>query len=321
MRLKKINTIIYLALAVVFFCVQGYAYAGTCIGCHDNPLYEKADALRLNECLQCHGRAEHPYKESLLSGKLAYAEAVPEGTAKGLDEKQLEADLSGMVHIKAGEFMMGSDDRLRDEKPAHVVYVDEFYIDIYEVTKSDYKKFIDATGRTAPEAWEGGSYPEGKSEHPMTYVTWNDADDYCRWQGKRLPSEREWEKAARGTDGRVYPWGNKWDLNKSNNPLRAIEATMPVGSFEEGKNQNGLYDMSGNVWEWVDDVYLPHPGSDYVNIEFGDHYKILKGGSWWDCMFYGCGISAPTYNRAFFAPSTISDSYGFRCAADKPEAK
>ena len=91
---------------------------------------------------------------------------------------------------------------------------------------------------------------------------------------------------------------------------------MPVGSFEAGKNQYGLYDMSGNVWEWVDDDYLPHAGSDYVSPEFGNRYKILKGGSWWDCMFYGCGISAPTYNRSFFTADTKNDSFGFRCAAD-----
>jgi formylglycine-generating enzyme required for sulfatase activity len=167
-----------------------------------------------------------------------------------------------------------------------------------------------------PDHWENGQIPVGKEDHPVVFVTWYDADAYCKWIGKRLPRETEWEKAARGTDERIYPWGNEWDLEKSNNPLRGHEDTMPIGSFEEGKSPYGLYDMSGNVWEWVDDYYLPHPGSNYESPEFGTKHRMLKGGSWWDCMFYGCGISAPTYNRAFFDANTKNDSSGIRCVVE-----
>ncbi len=299
------------------------ARAETCVGCHTRPKYKKEDASRLKECLRCHGAAGHPLKPAAGGWSIegtAEAAADTSQPHKGFDgpERHPKPDLEGMVLIPAGEFLMGTDDRLRDEKPALTSYIGAFYIDKYEVTNRDYKEFVDATGHAPPDDWTGTDYPPGKGNHPVIYVSWYDADAYCRWRGKRLPREAEWEKAARGTDGRIYPWGDEWDLNKSNNPLRGHEGTMPVGSFEAGKSPYGLYDMSGNVWEWVDDEYLPHPGSDYVSPEFGSKYKILKGGSWWDCMFYGCGISAPTYNRSFFDPNTKNDSFGFRCAADAP---
>lgn len=308
-------------LVTIALSVPLKAYAETCNGCHTNPKFQKADKNVLTECLACHGRAGHPLKDSAVSTALSRtsgeAEAAePVAGVKAYTPESVEPDLKDMVRIPEGEFLMGTDDRLRDEKPAHVVYIDAFYIDIYEVTNADYKRFVDKTGHAPPNDWEAETYPEGHERHPVIFVDWYDSKAYCEWRGKRLPREREWEKAARGTDGRVYPWGDEWDLNKSNNPLAGREGTVPVGSFESGKNQFGLYDMSGNVWEWVDEEYFPHPGSDYVNPEFGSHYKLLKGGSWWDCMFYGCGISAPMYNRSLFEPVTKSDSYGFRCAAD-----
>jgi formylglycine-generating enzyme required for sulfatase activity len=290
-------------IVLLFF---GAAYGSeTCRECHMNPKYEKEDIGRLKECLRCHGMAGHPYKDGT---KEAEAAEIPPAAKK--------PELSQMVFIPEGEFLMGSDDRLRDEKPLHVVYVRSFYIDRFEVTNRDYKRFVDSTGYAAPDNWKGGAYPAGLGTHPVIYVSWHDALNYCKWRAKRLPREREWEVAARGADGRIYPWGNVWDLNKSNNPLRGHEGAMPVRSFEKGRSPYGLYDMSGNVWEWVDDDYAAHPGSDYSSPEFGSRYKILKGGSWWDCMFYGCGISAPTFNRSFFSPDTKNDSFGFRCAAD-----
>jgi formylglycine-generating enzyme required for sulfatase activity len=326
-----IKTLVVFFVAVGFLVAAVPALADTCIGCHTNPKYEKKDADRLAECLQCHGDAGHPLKDK--AGKTLPREAVKKGSIEIAKHPQIKktfkarklvaSDYKEMIFIPSGEFLMGSDDRLRDEKPALISYVDGFYIDVYEVTNKDYKEFIDVAEReVVPTHWDKGKdkrqYPREKSNHPVVFVSWHDADDYCRWRGKRLPRETEWEKAARGADGRVYPWGNVWDLEKSNNPLKGIEDTLPIGSFEAGKSPYGLYDMSGNVWEWVNDKYLPHAGSDYVSPEFGNKYKILKGGSWWDCMFYGCGISAPTYNRSFFDANTRNDSFGFRCAADKP---
>lgn len=305
--------------AMLFY--NSYSYADTCVDCHTNPTYKKEDIEKLKQCLTCHGVAGHPYKDAnpkkrvIGTAEAADKEINPDSQHSSHSASQRQ-DPKDMVLIPAGEFIMGTDDRLRDEKPLHVVYVNSFFIDKFEVTNEAYKIFVDATGHPAPDDWKENNYPAGKGKHPVIFVEWNDADAYCRWSGKRLPRETEWEKAASGTDGRIYPWGNEWDINKSNNPLRGHEGTMPVGSFENGKSPYGLYDMSGNVWEWVDDYYAPHPGSDYVSPEFGAKYRLLKGGSWWDCSFYSCGISAPVFNRAFFAPSTRNDSFGFRCAQD-----
>lgn len=309
-QIKIMRRLIYILPLIfqVMLFYNAYVYANTCIDCHTNPKYKKEDIEKLKKCLTCHGIAGHPYKDAApRKGVIGVAEAA---------EKDIISDLKDMVLIPAGEFPMGTDDRLRDEKPLHVVYIRAFYIDRFEVTNEDYKKFTSASGYYAPDNWEYGRYPSGKGKHPVIFVNWNDADAYCKWRGKRLPREREWEKAARGADGLIYPWGNKWDMNKSNNPLRGYEGTMEVGSFEAGKSPYGLYDMSGNVWEWVDDYYLSHPGSDAVSPEFGQKYRMLKGGSWMDCSFYTCGISAPVFNRSFFDSSTKNDSFGFRCALD-----
>lgn len=222
--------------------------------------------------------------------------------------------IPGMVFIDSGEFIMGSNERWDDESPEHISKTNAFYIDLYEVTNRDYKKFVDATQRTPPHHWTQGHTPKGKEDHPVTYVSWFDANDYCQWTGKRLPTEQEWEKAARGEGGNIYPWGNLWSLEKSNNPYKHSTGTQPVGSYPEGRSVYGLYDMSGNVWEWVDAYYLPHPGNTIPKPEYGEDKRVLKGGSWFDCLSYGCGLSAPTFNRSFFNPDVKNNSFGFRCA-------
>ena len=219
-----------------------------------------------------------------------------------------------MIFIDAGEFIMGSNERWDDESPEHINQTGTFYIDLYEVTNAKFKKFIDATKRIPPYHWAQGRIPKGKENHPVTYVSWLDASDYCQWTGKRLPDEMEWDKAARGEDGNIYPWGQLWTLDKSNNPYKHATGTEPVGSYPEGRSVYGLYDMSGNVWEWVDAYYLPHPGNTIPKPEYGRDKRVLKGGSWFDCLSYGCGLSAPTFNRSFFNPEVKNNSFGFRCA-------
>jgi len=226
-----------------------------------------------------------------------------------------------MVLIPAGEFTMGSDNRLPDEGPQHVVNLKAFYIDIYEVTNLQYKKFNDATKRRSPTHFRNRTFPQGKADHPVIYVSWEDADAYCRWAGKRLPTDEEWEKAARGTDGRIFPWGDEFNVLNANTPLRwqqigAFGDTTPVGAFAGGVSPYGVYDMSGNVWEWTASWYKAYPNNKVPSESYGERYKTLKGGSWFDCSFYNCGISAPVFNRAFFSIRTRNDSFGFRCAKD-----
>jgi sulfatase modifying factor 1 len=235
--------------------------------------------------------------------------------AKSSEKKAASPLPAGMTAIPAGEFIMGSNERWDDESPEHIAATGAFYIDLNEVTNEKYKVFTDATKREAPYHWPDGNLPKGKEQHPVVYVSWFDAKAYCEWNGgKRLPNEQEWEKASRGDDGFTYPWGHEWSLDKSNNPYKNSTGTEPIGSYPNGKSPYGLYDMSGNVWEWVDSYYLPHPGNTVHRAEYGEDKRILKGGSWFDCLSYGCGLSAPTFNRSFFTPEVRNNSFGFRCA-------
>jgi len=212
---------------------------------------------------------------------------------KQTDEITWQKDGAKMRLIPAGEFQMGSND-YDDEKPVHTVYVDAFYMDKYEVTVGQYKKFIQATGHRAPD-WSDVSKYSPTDNHPIVYVSWEDAQAYCKWAGKRLPTEAEWEKAARGgLVGKKYPWGDeapdaggKYRANYyvgNNGTADGYEYCAPVGSFPP--NGYGLYDMAGNVWEWCLDAYE----SDYynrsqkhnpVNSNFTNVKRcVFRGGSW-----------------------------------------
>jgi iron(II)-dependent oxidoreductase len=294
---------------------------GKCQDCHDsdNPVNAStANSLRIK-------KIDMPHK---ISTRLSEAKPEISSNRKKIFGMRFPLYSNGsrlgeapnqMVLIPAGKFLMGTDIRLSDEGPQHTVTLPPYYIDMFEVTNLQYKKFNDAVNGRSPLHWRNRTFPQGKADHPVVFVTWDNANEYCHWAGKRLPTDQEWEKAARGTDGRMFPWGDEFNTFKANTPLRWQEIgglgdTTPVGSFEEGNSPYGLYDMSGNVWEWTDSWYKAYPGNKIGSESYGERYKTLKGGSWFDCSFYKCGISAPVFNRAFFAKKVKNDSFGFRCA-------
>lgn len=258
----------------------------------------------------------------------------------GCDKKSSapEISLDDMILIPAGTFLMGSSDEevtsvvralgggelgpdvqwFAAERPQQEMHIDEFYIDKYEITNAQYKKFIEATGHSLPRHWEGGTYPEGKAEHPVVYVSWEDATAYCQWVGKRLPNEFEWEKASRGTDARIWPWGNTFDITKCNVESWEGSGSRPVGSYPEGVSPYGVYDMAGNVWEWTSSWYKAYPGSDYTTTEFGEKLRVLRGGSWYHYNSLG-PIGARCASRDRAVPQSVSYVAGFRCAISPSE--
>ncbi len=243
-----------------------------------------------------------------------------------------KVDVPGdMVYIPAGEFIMGSEEIdpegfakefgvrkggfYEDEGPARKVTLKAFFMDKYEVTNGQYKAFTDASGHTPPITWEGGTYPEGKGNHPVSNVSWYDAHAYCKWAGKRLPTEEEWEKAARGPHGNVYPWGNEYGKDKAN--LDNTDITNPVGSYKSDRSYYGVYDMGGNVMEWVASWYEPYPGSKADNKDFGRKHKVLRGGAGGSVGHYNLGkVFARATFRQYNDPSGSAEDGGFRCAAD-----
>ena len=286
-------------------------------------------------CKECHTSAGPPAVDYTKPECVECHTVMDDGTPRQISGPAAAAPAghpTKMLPVPPGEFIMGNNGRGptegsgdADEKPKRVVYTDAFWIDQHEVTNAQYKAFVDAANRRAPKHWKGGpdgageSIPTGKADHPVVYVDWFDANDYCHWAGKRLPTEAEWEKASRGADGRVFPWGNTFDPNKANTPQYWLSRkkdgdTMPVGRFKDAISPYGAYDMSGNVYEWVANWYKPYPGNHEPNAHYGEKNKIVRGGSWYDCLSYGCGLSAPSYNRSRFSPEIRNKGFGFRCA-------
>jgi formylglycine-generating enzyme required for sulfatase activity len=222
-----------------------------------------------------------------------------------------------MVLVPAGEFSMGSPEGDPDEKPAHKVQISAFFMDKYEVTVKQYAAFLQESGGDRPAEWKTMNKTANQNR-PVMGVDWAEAARYCKWAGKRLPTEAEWEKAARGTDGRLYPWGNDpptpLHANYGKKEWNNHEALVPVGTLEAGKSPYGIYDMAGNVWEWVSDWY----DNDYYKNSPLDSpagpptggFKVIRGGSW--------NTSARNLRAAdrYFDPPSFRSQYvpGFRCA-------
>ncbi|MGE0133012.1 MAG: SUMF1/EgtB/PvdO family nonheme iron enzyme [Blastocatellales bacterium] len=188
----------------------------------------------------------------------------------------------GMVYVLGGVLRVGRDDGEENEKPAHVVTIKHFFIDRTEVTNEQYQKFVDAMAYAPPPAWQGNHFPEGADTLPVTDVTWEDANAYAKWAGKRLPTEEEWEFAARGADDRhIYPWGEEWIADASNTKpdKNANGQLVPVGQFPKGASPFGLLDMSGNVWEWTASEFKEYPGGKVALPAGFKNLKVIRGGS------------------------------------------
>jgi formylglycine-generating enzyme required for sulfatase activity len=247
------------------------------------------------------------------------------GEAKPAQKTAMPDD---MVLIPAGEFIMGSDDVDKEglqqrfgmtkipymnEHPERKVHLDDYYIDKYEITNEKYKEFTDATGHKPPVYWVNGDYAPLPDRQPVVMVSWFDADAYCKWRGKRLPTEAEWEKAVRGTDGRQYPWGDEFDQKKANS-LGLQGQPTPVGQFPEDVSHYGLFDVVGNVSEWVDDWYKGYPGNQYLDEAFGETNKVARGGSWGGIGHYSFDFYYRASFRNYVKPEFTLNDVGFRCA-------
>lgn len=251
--------------------------------------------------------------------------AKPEPRQKVQNREITGKDGAPMVLVPAGEFTMGAIEDEKNaqdhERPAHSVYLDTFSIDQYEVTTTRYAKFFQQTNRATPEYWSERVL-QRHGNKPVVGVDWNDATAYCAWAGKRLPTEAEWEKAARGTDQRVYPWGNQAPTEQRANFNRGdhfnYAMLTDVGSYEQGKSPYGVYDMAGNVWEWTADWYDEHyysksPGRNPKGPSSGE-YRVRRGGSWAN---HPDDVRSAV--RYFQSPTFQTDYYlGFRCAQDVP---
>lgn len=248
-------------------------------------------------------------------------------------EKQQDAPSApeGMVYIPEGDFIMGSatvdveamglrfgsEPYYKNERPRRIISLKGYYADIYEVTNKDYKRFLDSIRGSVrirlPTYWVNGQIPAGQENFPVYTVHWYAAMSYCRFLGKRLPTEAEWEKAARGTDGREFPWGNEYSIKKLNNQSD-FAGPIAVGSYEDGKSPYGLYDMSGNVSEWVDAWYKPYPGGeDYKDPKYGEEYKVVRGGGWGGMGHYNLALYYTVSHREKGKPLEGYQDVGFRC--------
>jgi iron(II)-dependent oxidoreductase len=270
------------------------------------------------------GGEEHKLVSHTMALKEAQAEAGNAGGGAPVDEE--------VVKVPAGPFWMGrpEDDpeTNTDATPIHQVYLPTFYIGKYEVTNAQYEKFVQAEGYLPPGHWHGKTHaPPGIANLPVTYVGQEQAADYARWRGGRLCSEAEWEKAARGTDKRLYPYGNTYDPAKSNIDYQH-EGLTPVGSFPDGASPYGALDMMGNVYEWTASHYAPYPGNTdpperyraYTVDDEGNvvpdpnresYYVVTRGGCW-KCDPWSSQVTTRNPTR----PDYASDFFGIRVCWD-----
>ena len=259
------------------------------------------------------------------------------GWAQTIADNSLEGE---MIYIPSGHFLFGTNKKdefaealslgipkpwYADETPRQKIFLKGFYIDKFEVTNERYKKYVDDLGAAPPENWKNNDFPEGKNKEPVIWVTWFDAANFCQWAKKVLPTEKQWERAAKGTEGNEYPWGNQYQSDIANLSKRAGSKNKPVivGSFPKSATKEGAHDLVGNVWEWVEDDYKPYKGSTYKNNYYASGYKILRGHSASDIGHFpgamytnAIKMFARSGYRQFANPDEPGPDVGFRCVSE-----
>ncbi|MBI4578034.1 MAG: SUMF1/EgtB/PvdO family nonheme iron enzyme [Planctomycetes bacterium] len=262
-------------------------------------------ASRMDEAAAAFGRAE---------GFAEAGDGLP-GAARAA-----AASLAGTVYLPGGEVRVGCDEGAQDERPAHVVTLAPFLMDRLEVSRRGYAAFVEVAGHRAPEGWGGGAPPAGEEALPVVQVSWEDAAAYARWALKRLPTEEEWEAAARGAPDRamqgglLWPWGEGFSHALGNFEESGRGAPVAVDSFPEGASPSGCLHMAGNVAEWTASVYGPYPGSAWRTTSHDGPRRVIRGGS-----FHDNAHAARVTARAAARPDSRTAFDGFRCAADVPE--
>ena len=267
---------------------------------------------------QASSQTSAPSAIPVADATIAYGQTSPDLSGPDSEPpKEPPSVLKDMIRIEEGEYSIGSfpgRSPFANELPKHQVHLDAYYIDKHEVTNEDYKRFCDATGHAYPEYFSDKDFPPGAARKPVVMVSWMDAEAYARWAGKRLPTEFEWEVAAAGISGKTWPWGNLWASGEANTRERGRDDSAEVGSHPFDMSEFGIFDMAGNVSEWTQNWYQPYPGNKRKEKEYGEQFKVLRGGSSKTSRDF-----ARSQFRARLPNSFRSLDLGFRCALSASE--
>ena len=203
-----------------------------------------------------------------------------------------------------------------DEGPIHVRFLEPYRIARYPVTNAEYEDFVNATGYTPPPHWKGGEVSADQAPLPVVHISWHDANAYAQWAQGRLPTEAEWEKAARGADGRIYPWGNEFEPSADQGADLLTDQLTAVGNRPAAVSPYGVHEVAGNVWEWTANWYQPYEGNTHRDGDYGNKHKILRGGSWVEVRDETANRYFRCANRLHAPPNYTASNIGFRCVRD-----